>query len=171
MPDRDTQFLTLVTQHRALLCKVCRAYARTPADREDLHQEILVQVWRALPGFRGDAQPTTWLYRVALNTAISFQRKQRTRRSYMVDAEPLPDQWQATCPLPIDDLATREQLDRLYAAIDRLNAIEKAIILLALDDLPYRDIAAVTGLTENNVGVRVHRIKNKLATYLTEVSP
>ena len=122
MTDLDTHFLNLVQEYRALICKVCRLYARNDEDQKDLHQEILVQVWRALPGFRREAAAGTWLYRVALNTAISFYRKQRTRAKILAEDPDAPDTWHAACPTPSDDLMTRERLDRLYAAIARLSA-------------------------------------------------
>lgn len=170
MTDLDTHFLTLVPEYRALICKVCRLYARNDEDRKDLHQEILVQVWRALPGFRREAAAGTWLYRVALNTAISFYRKQRTRAKILAEDPAAPDTWHAACPTPSDDLVTRERLDRLYAAIARLSNVEKAVVMLYLDDCSYAEIAAVTGLSPSNVGVRLHRAKKKLATLLAEVS-
>lgn len=169
MPDRTAHFLALLDAHRALLCKVCRVYARTEADREDLHQEILAQLWRALPRFRGEASETTWLYRVALNTAISYYRRSRTRRQYVPDDEATPETWQATCPGPDEALAERERLDRLYGAIGRLSDAEKALVVLYLEDRSYREMADVLGLSESNVGVRLHRIKKKLATLLREV--
>ncbi len=158
----EKHFIDLISTHQRLVQKVCRLYCPAPAEREDLLQEILLQLWRAFPRFRGEARATTWLYRVALNTAItSFRREQRapTRTALPDDAwhnlpQPLPD--------PLD-----EQLDRLYAAIGQLSDVEKAITLLYLEDKDSAEIAEIVGITPNYVRVKLTRIRERLRALLT----
>lgn len=159
--------MKLIEENRPRILKICRAYAWTASDRDDLYQEILFQIWRALPGLKRDAYAGTWLYRVALNTSISFVRKHAGRNS------------RAT-PFGPDDLARRiesaqqpdepddGQISRLYEAIAQLNATEKAVITLFLEDLSYEQMADVLGVTESNIGVMLHRAKRKLSTLLKE---
>lgn len=167
-PD-EAGFLKLVEENRPTILKICRAYEWNPADRDDLYQEILFQIWRALPGLKDAAYAGTWLYRVALNTSISFVRKQAARNSRATPCGP-------------DDLARRMEsvqdpdesddgrLSRLYEAIAQLNVTEKAVITLFLEDLSYEQIAEVLGLGASNVGVMLHRAKKKLSTLMKESS-
>lgn len=168
MSDREDTFLELISQNQTRLRKICRAYARDAEAASDLYQDILVQVWRSLPLFEGEARPDTWLYRVALNTALSDQRKQRVRREAALDpAHPLRP---ARPPQPDERLQRDERLERLYAAIDRLNRVDRALVMLYLDERSYREISQVLGISESAVGVKLHRIKKKLAGWLAEAS-
>lgn len=158
----EKQFIDLITTHQRLVHKVCRLYCPDPAAREDLLQEIMLQLWQAFPRFRGEARPTTWLYRVALNTAITgFRRGQRApARATLPEAawhqipQPGPD--------PLED-----QLARLYAAIGQLSDVEKAIVLLHLEDKDSAEIADIVGITPNYVRVKMTRIRERLRTLLT----
>jgi RNA polymerase sigma-70 factor (ECF subfamily) len=149
--------------------KVARAYTLTAEEREDLAQEILLQVWRSLPQFGGRASAHTWFYRVALNTALGWHRKERRRRERQqhclaVDAVParMADSGQ--------ELHQRETVERLYAAIQRLPKADAALVLLYLDDLSYREMAEVLGISESNVGVKLNRAKKALAALMEEVA-
>ncbi len=153
----EETFARYVKEHRALLYKVCRMFEREPAAQEDLSQEILLQLWRAFPRYDERFKWTTWAYRIALNVAISHQRKAKT--TILVTTEPLPE-----LPMPTD--GGSEQSDALWAAIASLNPAEKALLLLYFDELPYAAIAEISGLSESNVGVRINRIKQKLKTRL-----
>ena len=165
-PD-EAGFLKLIEENRPKILKICRAYAWNPSDRDDLYQEILFQIWRALPGLKENAYAGTWLYRVALNTSISFVRKHAARNS------------RAT-PFGHDDLTRhiesaqgREESDdgrlsRLYEAIAQLNETEKALVVLFLEDLSYEEIAEASGLSANHVGVALHRAKKKLSVLKKE---
>ena len=168
MVQREYDFLELVRDNEGRLRKICRVYADEEAARRDLYQDILVALWQSLPSFEGDAQPSTWLYRVALNTALSRDRKQTVRQEATLDDEhPLrTDAFSA----PGADLEHQEQLDRLYAAIDRLGDVDKALVTMYLDETSYAEMAEVLGITENHVGVKLHRIKKKLADWLEEPS-
>lgn len=149
----EREFLSHINQHQRIIHKICRLYAVSQADREDLFQEILMQAWRAAPQFRQEAGFSTWLYRIGLNTAISQFRKSSTR--------PVVD--------PIDvaamQLKTAEQsteTEALYAAISELGKVDKAIVMLWLDDFDYADIGEILGITANHVGVKMSRIREKL---------
>jgi RNA polymerase sigma-70 factor, ECF subfamily len=157
----EKQFIDLISTHQRLVQKVCRLYCPDPAERADLLQEIMLQLWRAFPRFRGEARATTWLYRVALNTAITgFRREQRAPlRTDLAEAAwqnlPQPD------PDPLED-----QLAQLYAAIGQLSGVEKAIVLLHLEDKDSAEIAEIVGITPNYVRVKMTRIRERLRTLL-----
>ena len=166
-PPDEQQFLELINGNRPRILKVCRVYAWNAADQDDLYQEILFQIWRSLPGLKQDNHANTWLYRIAINTSISFVRK-RARRGG--PAVPL-DQEQLTHHIesrqPHDDGA-EEQLARLYDAIAQLNEVEKALVTLFLEDFSYEAMAEVLGLSASNVGVMLHRAKKKLFILMQE---
>jgi RNA polymerase sigma-70 factor (ECF subfamily) len=149
-------FQQLLKEHIGILQKVSRLYADSPADREDLMQEIAYQLWKAFPSFRGGSKVSTWVYRVALNTAIGRIRKRRPLISYRAL---VPEHSE---PPEEDD----SPMQRLFAAIRQLPKTDRALIALFFEDLSHDEIGRVLGITENNVGVRIHRIKNKLKTLL-----
>lgn len=167
MPDENPEslFKSWLAEHGAAILKVARAYTLTPEDRQDLVQEILLQAWRSLPQFQGRAGASTWLYRVALNTAIGWHRKERRRRVRQRPILEVED-------LPVDGLdgarqaALRELVERLYAAIRRLPRTDAALVLLYLDDLSYRQMAEVLGISESNVGVKLNRAKKALGVLM-----
>ncbi|WP_373513011.1 RNA polymerase sigma factor [Persicitalea sp.] len=155
---KQTEFLALIDQHQGILHKVCRLYRDTREDQEDLFQEIIYQLWRSLPSFVGTAKFTTWMYRIALNTAMATYRK-KTPRLVFTDSFPERDNedWNAE---------QQQREERMFAALKQLNDPEKALIALYLDDLSYREIAELTGLTESHVGVKLNRIKTKIKKLL-----
>jgi RNA polymerase sigma-70 factor (ECF subfamily) len=156
-PVLQEAFIRLVNEHRGMLYKVCRLYCFTESDRQDLFQEIVIQLWRSYPGFRGEAKFSTWLYRIALNTAISDLRKQR-RRITPTDPDRLPDEVQDIQYSAEKD----EQLQLLYAAIDRLTEVEKALTMLYLEDKSYQEMEEILGISQNTLRVKMNRIKEKL---------
>lgn len=157
----EKEFVTLVNRHIGLIYKVCNIYCPDGEDRKDLFQEIVLQLWKGYPTFRQEAQFSTWLYRVALNTAISNYRRaiKRPQSSLTEAGIDIPDPGE----LSFGD----EKIKLLYKAIEQLTAIEKAMILLHLDGCTYNEIAAIAGISNNNVGVKLNRIKNKLEKILT----
>ncbi len=167
--DNETLFIAWWRDHRGIFIKIARAFTSAAADEQDLVQEMLMQLWRSLPAFNAQCQPSTWIYRVCLNTALTWKRgeKRRLVRFTPTDSdslnEPCPQ------PLPSDRHEHSEQLDALYAAIRRLHASERSLVLLLLDGLSYREIADITGLTENHVGVALTRTRKKLTELLKEV--
>lgn len=156
-PDKDKEFIDLITTHQGIIHKVCSVYCSNESDREDLFQDILLQVWKSFPSFKGDSKVSTWLYRVALNTAISLYRQQSRkggRQALSANELQLADK--------PHDTEFEERLKFLYSAIDELNKVEKAIVMLYLEDYDYKQISEIVGITETNVGVKLHRIKDKL---------
>jgi len=150
----------LIENHQAIIHKVTMVYTNGPADREDLFQEICLQLWKAYPKFRAEAKFTTWMYRVALNTAISTVRKNRNKPGF----ESL-----GVYELPADENPEEKgQVKLLYSAISKLNRIDKAIILLWLEDKSYDEIASIIGTSKNNVSVKLVRIKRKLEKLVLE---
>lgn len=153
----EKEFIDLLNRHPGILYRVCRVYGHQQTDRQDLFQEIVLQLWRAFPTFRHQADAGTWLYRIAVNTAISDYRKtnrtlQTTPFSQLRSA--LPD-FEADESLPA-------HIAQLYEAIEQLTTIEKALVLLYLDDKRYDEMAAIMGISLSNVGVKLNRIKTKL---------
>jgi RNA polymerase sigma-70 factor (ECF subfamily) len=166
-PPDEKRFLELINGNRPKILKVCRVYAWNAADRDDLYQEILFQIWRALPDLKQDAHANTWLYRIALNTSISSVRRRTARGG---PAVPL-DHEQLTRHIEsrqTRDDGAEEQLARLYDAIAQLNEVEKALVTLFLEDLSYEEMAEVLGLSASNVGVMLHRAKKRLLTLMQE---
>ena len=150
----EQAFLKDIQQHQNIIYKVCNLYRDRREDQEDLFQEIVYQLWKAYPGFKGESKLSTWMYRIALNTAIAAYRKPKIDITY---PEELPDH----VPYASDtNSSENEQL--LFRALRTLTDAEKAVISLYLEDYSYQEIATITGLTENNVGVRLNRIKTKL---------
>ncbi|HAD13816.1 MAG TPA: RNA polymerase subunit sigma-70 [Saprospirales bacterium] len=151
----EESFIQLVTQHKALIYKVCRTFRENdPEGARDLFQDIVAELWRAFPRYNGTAKWTTWAYRIALYVAITQQRRRKLHMVPFTGMEPPP------VPEP------NEQLAALHQAIVRLNEPDKALILLYLDDLSYADMAEITGLTETHIGVKLSRIKSKLKNLL-----
>jgi RNA polymerase sigma-70 factor (ECF subfamily) len=168
MTEQESFFLDLVREYDARLRRICRIYADDPESRKDLYQDILMQVWRTLPSFAGKSSPGTWLYRVALNTALDSARH-RTVRSRAREREEVALRGQP--PQRADERVERtEAMERLYGAIGRLDEIDRALVLLHLDERSYREIADVLGISESNVGVRLHRAKARLARWLEEAA-
>lgn len=153
----EKQFEKQISAHELLIFKVCRIYAYTDADRQDLFQEIVIQLWKAYPNFKGDSKFSTWLYRIALNTAITGLRK---RKDFITSYEP------AGMPLhaPDDNSSHEEEerLQQLYAAIEQLNQVEKAIVMLYMEDRSYEEMEEILGMSQGNLRVKMNRIKEKL---------
>jgi len=156
-------FLALVDAHRGILHKVARAYAWSPDDRDDLTQDILAQLWRAYPSYDASRPFSTWMYRIALNVAISWLRRQ-TARGVTVPFDPDAHDVAAAGLDPL----TAARAAALTAAIHALEPLDRALVLLYLDDQGHRDIAAVLGLSETNVATKLHRLKRRLRQQLED---
>ena len=175
-PRHEHDFLELVKENRNSILRVCRVYAWNSADQDDLYQEILLQIWRGLPGLKEKQFADTWLYRVALNTAMSFVRKRASRMDRVVHFEHAEltrtiESQQATESLPPTAENTDDRIADLYNAIYKLDPLEKALVTLFLEDLTYEQMAEATGITANNVGVMLHRAKKKLSCLMLEEAP
>jgi RNA polymerase sigma-70 factor (ECF subfamily) len=165
----EHKFLELVNENRLKILKVCHVYAWTREDQQDLYQEILVQIWRSLPKLRDAAYTNTWLYRVALNTAISFARKHKSAREKVVNCQD-EQMEEALEAQGAPDGAIVPQVAALHQAVSRLDPMEKAVVTLFLEDLSYEEIAEVAGITGSNVGVMLHRAKKKLSALMEKSS-
>jgi RNA polymerase sigma-70 factor (ECF subfamily) len=152
----EKEFIELIDQHQGLIHKVCIMYENDSDERNDLFQEIVFQLWKSYKTFRGEAKITTWMYRIALNTAISGFRKQ----SRNVKTEDLKELHFNISDLWVDE--REDDLQRLQSAIRQLTEIERAMIMMALEEVPYEEIAETIGITQNNVRVRMNRIREKL---------
>jgi RNA polymerase sigma-70 factor (ECF subfamily) len=158
----EQEFVQIINQNQGILHKVCRIYCVNATEREDLFQEIVLQLWKSFPSFRGESKMTTWMYRIALNTAISGVRKKRIATTDLaLFTTQIADQPQQN---------NEDELNRLYKSIERLSDIEKSIVLLYLEDKPYDEIAEIIGITANHVAVKMSRIKEKLRTLLKSES-
>ncbi|MEM7654483.1 MAG: RNA polymerase sigma factor [Bacteroidota bacterium] len=162
--NQEQQFIAAISAHRAILFKVASLYTDHPSDREDLMQEMIYQLWKSFDSFSGKAQLSTWMYRVAMNTAI-YQVKRKRRKPQLLPfsrshPEPIQDD-----PNPLD-----EQWLLLQQHLQTLNPMEKSLILLHLEKKSYREIAEITGLSETNVGTRLSRVKQKIQASLSTES-
>jgi RNA polymerase sigma-70 factor (ECF subfamily) len=153
------RFSNEVFRHIGILQKICRIYKKDPTDREDLFQEILYNAWRSYPRFEGRSKFSTWLYRVALNTALYQNRKDKLTANLISLESRAFD--------PVED-EEDDTLKILYKAIDHLNPLEKSIVVLFLDDQSYSEIAEITGLSVSNVGVKLNRIKMKIKKIISD---
>lgn len=164
--DPETIFLTWLRDHRGILFKIARSFAATAADQDELFQEMLFQLWRSAARFRGEAKASTWVYRVCFHTAQTWRRGEERREYWKgaIAAEPAPE---ASSSAASSDRS--EALEALYRAVRGLPEAERTLVLLLLDGQSYREIAEVTGLTENHVGVALSRARKKLAAAMQEV--
>ena len=164
--EQEIIFKQWLYEYKAIVFKVARAYADKPTDQDDLFQEILLQLWMSVSRFGGRAKPSTWIYRVALNTALVWKRtetrKRKKHRKLITDFEPATEIQHS----PQNPMANSEILDRLYAAIRQLSKTDSSIVLMYLDGLAYDQMADVLGISINNIGVRLNRARKKLAQLL-----
>lgn len=150
----EKEFIQLLNNHQNIIHKVCSIYMDTASDKEDLFQEVTLQAWKAYPNFRGDAKFSTWLYRIALNTAIAFFRKEK-KQIATFNTEIFPEASDYVNPI-------EEQVKAMYKAIGDLSIIDKALVMLYLEDYNYNLIGEMLGISPNNVAVKLNRIKVKL---------
>jgi RNA polymerase sigma-70 factor (ECF subfamily) len=160
--EHQRQFSEWLERHKGLIFKVVRAYAFTTQDREDLFQDVAAQLWRSIPRFQGQSKESTWIYRVALFSAISWARREQRHREGRQSLEGVER-------MSVDVTATDDRLEWLYERIGRLNPVDRSLILLSLDGFSYREMAEVLGISESNVGVKLHRIKRRLTETSEEV--
>ena len=155
----EKEFIELVNNNRVLIFKVCNLYCKDREIRQDLFQEVVLQLWKSFPGFRNESSGSTWIYRVALNTAISNFRKEQKKPG----KKPI-SRIEFEIPDMSDPNDRKENKNILHMAIEKLSEIEKAIIMLYLDEKTYDEISEIAGISVSNVGVRINRIKIKLST-------
>lgn len=145
--------MSMVMEYKDVIFKVCYIYAEKEYI-DDYYQEVLIQLWRSFPHFRGDAKLSTWIYKISLNTCISFVRKKKRK--------PLSKPLCLEVDIYDSDFEKRQQLEELYNLINKLNKLEKSVILLWLEERSYDEIASITGLSRANVATKLRRIKDKL---------
>jgi RNA polymerase sigma-70 factor (ECF subfamily) len=155
-PETEKEFERHIRENEPLIHKVCRMYAYTEADRQDLFQEIVIQLWQSFSRFRGEAKFSTWMYRVAINTAITGLRK---KKDFITSTEP------ESLPHLEEDLSAdveEEKLRNMYDAIGKLNGIEKAVVMLYMEDRSYEEMEEILGINEGTLRVKMNRIREKL---------
>ena len=159
--ERQARFQALMDDHKRVLYKVCNSYCRNRHEREDLAQEIVVELWRSFPAFDERYRFSTWMYRIALNVAISFYRRESTRTRYLLsDDEAVMN--------AMDESATEsEEIRLLYQLIEELDPLSKALVLLYLDGNSYREISDVLGISETNVASKLNRLKTRMKRELS----
>ena len=148
------QFEQWMSTHQGLIYKVIRAYTFKIDEHDDLYQEIAAQVWRSMPQFKGASKVSTWMYKVALFTAMNWSKQHRKHGVHDDAIDP------ATLSMPCSD---NDKVEWLYQQIHTLNEVDRSLMLLALEGYDYKDMAALLGMTSNLVGVRLNRIKKRLA--------
>ena len=157
--DLSQQFQELLERHRKIVFKVAASYCRQPEDRADLAQEIAVQLWRAFPGYDSERSFSTWMYRIALNVAISFLRNDGNREQLSV---PLEEEHHDT----VGDSGVQPEADarvrELYRLIEQFDPLNRALLLLYLDEKSYREIADILGISETNVATKISRLKQRI---------
>jgi RNA polymerase sigma-70 factor (ECF subfamily) len=165
--EQNSRFTLWLDQHAAVLHHVANGFAEG-ADRHDLLQELMLAMWRAVPAFQNTAQPSTFIYRVAHNAALTWKRTQRNYRQRIDRFEALHT-FDAS-PNHTPESRERETLELVYAAIRQLPPVDRSLILLHLDGVSYTEMAEIHGLSESNVGVRLTRLKQKISDTMKEVA-
>src|SRR5687768_12035855 len=149
----EKEFIKAIQEHEQIIHKVCNMYMHDKHDREDLFQEIILNAWKGIIQFRQEAKFSTWLYRVALNTAITMFRKEKKKAVFKLRNE------YASAELPGEE---EDQYQAMRKAIEELSEIDKALVMLYFEDYSHQEMANITGLTVNNIAVKMNRIKSKL---------
>jgi len=155
-PSPQKAFIDQVFEHQGILYRICSIYGETVEDRKDLYQDILFQLWKSFNSFNGQSKFSTWMYRVALNIALLSRRKHTRRKKYFSKPDELPE-------FAFEENDQKdEDVTLLYRSIQELPELDRAVILLYLEQYTYQEIADITGLSRSNVSVRIVRIKEKL---------
>jgi len=160
--SKKQEFTRIIKDNEGVIFKITTVYTDSSEDQKDLYQEIVYQLWKAYETFRGESKITTWMYRVALNTAITMLKKEKRKGNKVGIDQVILKQTENY------DTAFEDKLKILYAHIKMLNDLEKGLILLVLEGKKYDEIALITGLTTSNVGTRISRIKQKLKTQIVK---
>jgi RNA polymerase sigma factor (sigma-70 family) len=157
----DTDFLDLLNRHQALLRKVCRAYALSAVDQQDLYQDMVLQLWKAWPHFRRESKESTWMYQIALHVAISGIRKRTPGTA------PISDALQISADSNTRD---EEQIEHLFRSLHQLTQVERALVLLYFEEKTIDEMAEISGMTPNHIRVKMHRIREKLRSLLQKTA-
>lgn len=149
-------YTSSILPYAPIIIKICRAYADTQEDFEDYYQEVCLQIWRSKDNFKEEAQWSTWIYRLTLNVCLTLQKKKKRKSTFLKKAD------RTHIPTEYNQAFADENLNELYAAIRQLSEIDRALIMLYLEEKPYKEIAEILGTNANNIGVRIKRIKERL---------
>lgn len=153
--ELEREFLDMIAAQKRVIYKVCYIYAKDQDDLNDLFQEVVLNLWKSFPSYRGDSTVTTWVYRIAMNTCITFLRRSNTRlQTIPMTAD--------VASLVADEEGRTGQLQELYRLINKLGKLERALILLWLEELSYQEMADILGISKANVAVKLLRTKEKL---------
>ena len=168
MSEKQDLFKNILSEYKDKIFRLCCAYVTLAEDRKDLYQDILMRIWKGLDSFRQQSSIGTWIYRISVNSSIDFIRKENRKRltnvQIGIDDLQIADQSQDT----EKDIILSEKLRFLYECMNRLSFLDKTLVTLYLEDLSYKEIADILGISENHVGVRLHRIKKQLNTYFKD---
>ncbi len=168
MPQKgEDKFLEMLSAEKRRILRFSQIYAHSPEDREDLFQEIIFQLWRSWPAFKGDSAVSSWIYKIALRVAIRFSTRNRKRRQPQVALDGIQRKF-IHREASYADAEQQELLRLLRKCISTLNDMERLIVALYLEDLPYRDISEILGISENLVAVKMKRLKLKLSNCIKE---
>lgn len=166
--EKEEQLKQLLVDHHDMIYRLCYAYIYNKEDIEDLFQEITINIWKSLDQFRGDSRMSTWIYRVAVNTALLYNKKDKKRRSVIINQET------QSSNILIDDadeyLEKEQNIQQLRKAMNHLDKQDRLIISLVLEGIKYDEIAEIMGMTSNYVGVKINRIKTRLFKLLKEAN-
>lgn len=163
---KEQRFNKIVSENSEKIKRICSYYSSNKTDREDMYQEILINIWRSLDGFRGDSAISTWIYRIAVNTSLTYKGKIYKHMQLYIDAD--TNNLQKLVDTEDDHKLKEKQLAALQNALYQLSVIDKALISLALEGLSSKEIANVIGITEPNVKVKIHRVKKQLKENLNK---
>lgn len=161
--SKEENFKKTIAENKEKIMRICRYYAPSHEDQKDMYQEILINIWRSLDSFRGDSMIGTWIYRIAVNTSLSYAGKKYQQMKLNVDIE-TPNIRSLLTVEQEDNTLKEEQLQSLQTHLNQLGVIDKAIMGLVLDDLSSKEIANIIGISEPNVRIKIHRIKENLRT-------
>jgi len=153
----EDKFITILEDHKKLIFKIANSYSRNPEERKDLMQEIVLQLWKAFPDYNSDYAFSTWIYRIALNVSISFYRKEITRKKTV-------ESYKEVVEFTDHETYRNDQMEQLHKMIEKLNLLEKAVMILYLEGKNYKEMAEIMGITATNISTRINRIKNKLSS-------
>jgi len=153
-------YIASILPYSGIIIKICRAYTNSQEDFEDYYQEVCLQIWRSKDNFRADSEWSTWIYRISLNVCLTLLKKNKTKGQEFV-SDSLPTELTDSNPSFSDEVH-----DKLYAAIRQLSEVDRAVIMLYLEEKSYQDIAEIIGTNSNNIGVRISRIKERLKKLL-----
>ena len=153
-------YTTSILPFAGIIIKICRAYTSTQEDFEDYYQEVCLQIWKSKHSFQDRSKWSTWIYRITLNVCLTLMKKKNSSHQYFT-SDSLPDEIAAG-----EDAFAEESLNQLYNAIKHLSEVDRAVILLYLEEKSYQEIAEIIGSNQNNIGVRISRIKERLKKLL-----